>query len=102
MSLIMGLRIEVDVDEFMTMVNRDPDRLKAVAERGKSYGAIHHRFYANTAGGEILVVDEWPDEESFKKFFSESPDIPEMFGEAGVTKEPVPVFWRELDTGDSF
>jgi hypothetical protein len=48
------------------------------------------------------VVDEWPDSESFRRFFNDSPDIGEMMAEAGVTSEPAPVFWRELDTPDKF
>jgi hypothetical protein len=103
MSVMMGLRIAVDdVDRFEETVKSDPARLSAIAGRAKEYGAIHHAFYANLAGGEVLVVDEWPDAESFQRFFDASPDIGEMMGEAGVTSEPHPVFWRELDTPDKF
>ena len=47
-------------------------------------------------------MDEWPDAASFQRFFESSPDIGEMMGEAGVTEQPIPVFWRELDTPDKF
>jgi hypothetical protein len=43
------------------------------------------------AGGEVLVVDDGTDPQSFQRFFSSSPDIAEMMGEAGVTSEPQPV-----------
>jgi hypothetical protein len=102
MSIMMGLRLQADPTRVEQALNSDPERLKAIAERSKKYGAIHHRFYANEAGGEVLVVDEWPDAESFRRFFSDSPDIGEMMTEAGVTSEPEPVFWRELDTPDKF
>ena len=48
------------------------------------------------------MVDEWPDAASFLRFFESSPDVGEMMGEAGVTEQPTPVFWRELDTPDKF
>ena len=51
---------------------------------------MHHRFFANEAGGEVLVVDEWPDAASFMRFFESSPDIGEMMSEAGVTEQPRP------------
>ena len=103
MSVMMGLRVSVgDVAKFEEAVNSDPDRLRAIADRAKQAGAIHHRFFANVAGGEVLVVDEWDSVESFQRFFENSPDVVEMMGEAGVTSEPVPVFWRELDTLDKF
>jgi heme-degrading monooxygenase HmoA len=45
----------------------------AAAERVNQYGVIRHRFYDND--NEIIVVDEWPDEESFHAFFQTSPEI---------------------------
>jgi heme-degrading monooxygenase HmoA len=102
MSVIMGLRISADRGRFEQALNSDPERLQGIAERAKSYGAIHHRFYASPAGDEVLVVDEWPDPESFQRFFEASPDIGAMMGEAGVTSEPHPEFWHELDTPDKF
>ena len=50
----------------------------------------------------MLVVDEWPDADSFQKFFASSPEIPEFMAEAGARGEPQPVFWHELDTADKF
>ena len=78
------------------------NRLQAISNRGKQHGAIHHQFYSNLAGDEVLVVDEWPDAESFQRFFEASPDIGEMMGEAGVTNEPRPEFWQAIDTPDRF
>jgi heme-degrading monooxygenase HmoA len=102
MSVIMGLRLSVNRDQFEQALNSDPARLQEIAERAKQHGAIHHQFYANLAGNEVLVVDEWPDPESFQRFFEASPDIGAMLGEAGVTSEPQPEFWQEVDSPDRF
>jgi heme-degrading monooxygenase HmoA len=102
MSVMMGMRVVVDPARFEEVVNSNRERLMEISERGRQAGAIHHRFFANEAGGEILIVDEWPDAESFQRFFESSPDIGEMMGEAGVTEQPTPVFWRELETPDRF
>lgn len=102
MAVMIGLRIAVDPVRFEEAVNSDPERLLGIAERAKQHGALSHRFYASEAGDEVLVVDEWPDAQSFETFFSNSPDIGEMMGEAGVTSEPKPIFWRELETPDKF
>jgi heme-degrading monooxygenase HmoA len=102
MSVMMGLRIAVDPDRFEAAINSNPERLLAISERARQHGATAHRFYASEAGDEVLVVDEWPDADTFNQFFSNSPDIGEMMAEAGVTSEPHPVFWRELDTPDKF
>lgn len=80
----------------------DPERLMAVAERAKSKGALHHRFFSNANGSEALVVDEWETIEGFQQFFAENPDIGAMMADAGVTSEPEVKFWHELDTPDKF
>lgn len=102
MSVMMGLRVTGDPARIQEALNSDPDRLTGIAQRARDAGCIHHRFFANEGGGEVLVMDEWPDADSFLRFFESSPDIGEMMAEAGVTERPTPVFWRELDTPDKF
>jgi heme-degrading monooxygenase HmoA len=102
MSVIMGLRLSANRGQFEQAINSDPARLVEISERAKQHGALHHQFYANLAGDAVLVVDEWPDAESFQRFFEASPDIGAMMGEAGVTQEPHPEFWQEIDTPDRF
>jgi hypothetical protein len=102
MSVIMALRVTADPARVQEALNSDPERLKGIAQRSRDAGCIHHQFFANEAGGEVLVVDEWPGAASFMRFFENSPDIGEMMAEAGVTERPTPVFWHELDTPDKF
>jgi hypothetical protein len=48
-----------------------------------------------------MVIDEWPDEESFQRFFDSQQDaIGPLIQQAGVTMEPQVRFWRVLDTPD--
>jgi hypothetical protein len=102
MSVMMGLRIAGDAQRIEQALNSDPERLKRISQRARDAGCTSHAFYANEAGGEVLVVDEWPDAESFARFFEDGTDIGEMMAEAGVTERPTPVFWRQLDTPDRF
>ena len=102
MSVMMGLRIEVEVDKFKEMAAANGETLEAVSARGREKGCLHHAFYENADGGEILVVDEWSDKESFLDFFQSTPEIPQMFADAGVQVEPHPVFWEKIDTAGAF
>jgi hypothetical protein len=48
-----------------------------------------------------MVVDEWPDPESFQRFFEQlRPEIEPMMAAVGVKGEPDITFWRKLDTHD--
>ena len=48
-----------------------------------------------------MVVDEWPDAQSFQSFFEqEQSRIQPLMQEAGVSSEPEVTFWRKLETGD--
>ncbi len=103
MSVIMALRMAIDPDRFEEVIAKDPARLERISQRARDAGCMSHAFYANAAGGELLVVDEWPDTESFMGFFEGTSDeIVPLMTEAGMTERPTPVFWRQLDTPDRF
>ena len=101
MSVIMTMYIQGDPAKLEAIASDDPERLKTVAERAaKEYGVIAHRFYGS-GEGQILVVDEWPDEESFQRFFeAEQGEIGPLMEEVGASGEPRYIFWRKLETGD--
>jgi hypothetical protein len=95
------MRITVDPQRFEQVAREEKELLDSIAERAKQAGAIHHQFFAGD--GEVLVVDEWPDEASFLGFFEAAgPDIGSLMSKAGVSNEPQPLFWRALDTSDKF
>lgn len=101
MSVMMGMRFEVDPDRFMQVMGEEDERLRGIAERAKQMGAIHHMFLAN--GSEVMVADEWPSEESFHAFFEAAgEDIGVLMQKAGVGNQPEPRFWKPLDTPDRF
>ena len=99
MSVIMTMRAPGNPEELERRAADDPDAMRAISDRAKDFGLIAHRFYGTD--GEILVVDEWPDRESFERFFAEMRSQIEPFMQAiGVTTEPDIEFWRKLDSHD--
>lgn len=97
MSVLMILRVSGDPKAVEAT---DPAVLKTIGDRAEGLGATRHRFFTN--GSEVLVVDEWPDAESFQKFFDSSPEIPEVMAAAGVTAAPVIEFWERVNVDDAF
>jgi hypothetical protein len=96
----MMLRAKGDPAELERRAAGSPEGMRSIAERAKQHGLIAHRFYGSD-DGQIMVVDEWPDPESFQRFFEEMrSEIEPMMAEAGVTSEPEVTFWRKLDTHD--
>src|SRR5438128_653810 len=68
----------------------NPDAMRRIADRAKEHGLVSHRFYGTD--DEILVLDEWDSEASFRRFFDASPEIPEMM--KGIARgEPHITFW---------
>lgn len=98
MSVLMTFRVAGDAGKLEASAAEKPGALKEIAARAREYGLEAHRFYGSD--NEILVVDRWPDAESFQRFFAASPDIGEMMAGAGVTGEPEVTFWRPLDIDD--
>ena len=98
MSVLMTLRVKANATEIEAIADKDPTLFPSIAAKGKSMGATYHRFYATD--DELLVIDVWPDEQSFHAFFGSTPEIPRLMADAGVTEEPQITFWRKLDLGD--
>jgi heme-degrading monooxygenase HmoA len=98
MSVLMTLRGKGEPAKLEQMVADNPEALSAISKRGEEYGVTYHRFYATD--DEVMVVDVWPDAESFQRFFAASPEIGDVMKAAGVTSEPEITFWRKLETND--
>ena len=97
--MIMTLRVQGDPAKIQEQLRSDDERLNRILGRAKDHGLIAHRWYASD--GEFMVVDEWPDEQSFEAFFGEiGPEFQQIMGDAGVTAEPERRYWRKLDVGD--
>lgn len=98
MSVIMTLRVPGDPKAVERTARDDPERMERITGLAKSHGLIAHRFYGSE--NQILVIDEWPDAESFQRFFAEAePDVAPMM-QAVATGEPEITFWTKLETGD--
>jgi hypothetical protein len=100
MSVIMMLRVSADVDQFRSYAAENSETLDRISEDGKSHGAIHHQFAAGD--GELVVIDEWPDRESFQGFFEGQEEIPGVMQAGGATGEPQISFFEKIETSDAF
>jgi heme-degrading monooxygenase HmoA len=100
MSVIVTVWFMGDPERVEQLATKDrKEDIEAIAERAKDAGVIAHRFYGSE--DQVMVIDEWPDEESFQRFFdAEQGTIGPMLAEAGVTSQPQVRFWRVLDTPD--
>jgi quinol monooxygenase YgiN len=99
MSVIVTVAANGDPAQLEAHAAANPDAMRAILDRASEHGLIAHRFYGSD--GRIMVIDEWPDEQSFQTFFAAAADeIQAMMGAAGVTSEPEVTFWRKLETHD--
>lgn len=100
MAVLITLKVAADIERLEQFAKDNVELFTSVSGRGKEYGAISHRFYVS--GGTVMVVDEWPDEESFQKFFGASPEIADIMAAAGASGPPEVSFWTKVDLGDEF
>jgi hypothetical protein len=101
MSVIMTLWGRGDPEKLEQYAAEHKDDMQAILDRAKEHGLIAHRFYGTD--GQIMVVDEWPDAESFQTFFASVEDqVAPMMQAAGISDEPAVSFWRKLDTHDDY
>ena len=101
MSVLVILRIKgnpADLERYAA--GPGGDVMRRIGEAGRAAGAVSHRF----AGGdnEVLVVDEWPDEQSFHDFFNAQVQIADVMREGGAQGPPEIGVYRVLNTPDQF
>src|SRR5690242_18749416 len=96
----MTLRLAGDPDELERLAGENPEGMQSILARAREAGLIGHRFYG--ADGQIMVVDEWPDAESFQRFFERvRSELEPMMQQVG-SGEPEITFWRKLETHDDY
>jgi hypothetical protein len=100
MSVIVIGRFKADPNRLEQAFITHKQTLIDVSADGKAKGAIHHQFGA--VDGEVIIVDEWPDEASFQSFFAGQQDIPKILAEVGVSEPPSFEIYRQLDSPDRF
>ena len=86
MSVIVIGRMQADpasVEKLWTTRKAD---FEAVAKEAKAAGALHHRW--GFGDGEVVIIDEWPDADSFQSFFGSNELIPQLMQEGGVQGPP--------------
>jgi hypothetical protein len=102
MSVIVTLRMTGDVEATEAYAAANPGVMREIIAHAVEHGLIAHRFYG-TDDGKVMVVDEWPDAESFQEFFAHMQSHIGPFMEAGgMTEQPEVIFWRKLDTKDDY
>ncbi|MCD2195450.1 hypothetical protein LQ327_18935 [Actinomycetospora endophytica] len=101
MSVVITVKFPVSADTMERVVTANADTMQAIAADGRRHGTIHHQFTADPDGNAV-VIDEWPDEDSFHRFFDAQDDIKKVMAEAGVTGPPEVTVYRTLDTPDRF
>jgi len=97
-SVIMTLRFAANPDKLEQLAAEQSEVIQGISERAQAAGVIAHRFYGSD--GQVMVVDEWPDAESFQRFYAaEEAVIGPLMAELEAG-EPEITFWRKLETGD--
>ena len=100
MSVIVTMQMQGDAARLESFAAENSESMRTIVDKAKEHGVIAHRFYGSD-DGRVMVVDEWPDAESFQRFFEEmGPQIGPMFGAVGITEQPQPAYWRKLETHD--
>jgi hypothetical protein len=101
MSVIVTINAAGDPAALERHAGENEADMAEIMQGAVARGLIAHRFYGSD--GKIMVLDEWPDEQSFRSFFDEmSPKIQPMMQAAGITSEPEITFWHKLETNDDY
>jgi len=100
MSVIVIGHMTVDPANVEQLwVERKAD-FEAVARAAQAAGAIHHRWGFGADG--VVIVDEWPDIDTFQRFFESETRIAGLMEAGGVQGPPEFEFLEARSGPDEF
>ena len=101
MSIFVIARFKVsDLDKALQWGKANGDIAEDITAYGKSLGQIGHRML--TDGRDMVVIDEWPDADTFNKFFAGAARMGEFLSGAGIVEEPELTMLDAVDIAGQF
>ena len=100
MSVIVIGHMSVDPANVERLWRDNRADFEAIAAAARSAGAIHHQW--GFGDGQVVIIDEWPDAESFQQFFEGQPKIAELMAAGGVQGPPTFEIIESKTGPDSF
>jgi hypothetical protein len=98
-SVIVTVLTQGDPRRVEDYASANAESMRSITESARGHGLIAHRFYGGD--GQVLVIDEWPDSDSFQAFFQENSDrIGPIMEAAGAQGPPQVNIWHKLETHD--
>jgi quinol monooxygenase YgiN len=85
-TLIVG-KFTGDTAAFRNALEARGDEFRAIADRAKQAGCIHHRF--GVGEGFVVIVDEWESAEQFQRFFAD-PELQTFIASVGAAADTPP------------
>jgi hypothetical protein len=99
----MTLNVAGNAKAMEQFAKNNPETMQRILAAAKRHGLIAHRFYGSEDGSNMMVLDEWPDRQSFESFFQEEEaELQPMFEAVRAEGQPEPMYWQELTTGDAY
>ena len=101
MSVMVIARFKVaDVGKAAEWTRANAEVPEDITAHGKSLGRIGHRM--TTDGNDLVVIDEWPDGDTFNTFFAGAARMGEFLGGAGIIGEPEVSILDAVDVPGTF
>lgn len=101
MSVIVVARFSVsDVGKAAEWARAHAEVPEDITAYGKGLGQIGHRMF--TDGKDLVVIDEWPDADTFNTFFAGAKRMGEFLSGAGIVGEPEVRILDPLDVPGTF
>jgi quinol monooxygenase YgiN len=100
MSVIVIARLTVEPGNVEQLWRERKDVFEAIRESAEAAGAQHHQW--GFGDGEVVIIDEWTDGESFQKFFDGDSRIAALMQEAGVQGPPTVQVLEAKTAPDTF
>jgi quinol monooxygenase YgiN len=95
MTAIVMTRYRTTVAEFEAAERSGRGELRALAQAARTEGCLHHRVAGSDDDREVVIIDEWQDEEAYNRFML-NPAVVEILRRLGLHDPPESDYYRTI------
>jgi quinol monooxygenase YgiN len=101
MTAIVIVRYRTTESQIAGVERSRPGDVEALAEIARAEGCLHHRVAVSDDDREVIMIDEWEDEDAYNRF-ALSPDVIEITNRFGLHDPPESDYYRTIDGAAEF
>ena len=95
MTAIVITRLKSHAADWERATRSRPGEFDVLSEMAKAEGCLHHRVAVSDDDRDVILIDEWPDEEAYNRF-ALNPTVIDLLQGLALQDPPETDYYRSI------